>query len=233
MSCLLRIPLPPICSFPSFDSCGEVLGGGSLSRSVSDETSHKAAVTEEDCVEGGMVCFYGEELMDGHALVLVDKKINTSMNKLPPECVVEPPPCVMTVPMLNTRSEEDTDRGLVRRFHFDFGDTFIDPGEGLTDKDTITSVALEETLHGRCSEEECKRFMAEHNGPPFAVGAIINADVGNHGLQRGCVLKSDHPRYQIRLESGETVDTSEGEVWHMTWQRSFHILTPFFPKIFF
>jgi hypothetical protein len=117
----------------------------------------------------------------------------------------------MTAPMLDTRSKEDTNHGPVRHFHFNFGDTFIDPGDRLTEKDTITSVASEETLCRRCSEEECKRFVPEHNDPPFAMGAIINADVGNHGLQRGCVLKSDHLRYQIRLESGEMVDTSEGE----------------------
>jgi hypothetical protein len=210
-SCLLRIPLPPICLFPSFDSCGEVLGGGDFSCSVSDKTSHKAAATEEDCVEGGVVCLDGEELMDGHALVPADKRINTSMNKPLPKCVVQPPPHVMTVPTLDTRSKEDTDHGPVRRFHFNFGNTFINPGDGLMDKDTITSVASEETLRGRCSKEECKHFVPKHNGPPFAMGAIINADVGNHGLQRGCVFKSDHPCYQIRLESGETVDTSEGE----------------------
>jgi hypothetical protein len=47
--------------------------------------------------------------------------------------------------------------------------------------------------------------------PLFFVGDIIMSDVGRHGLQQAFVLKSDHPQYQLRLESGVTVGTSMAE----------------------
>jgi hypothetical protein len=67
-------------------------------------------------------------------------------------------------------------------------------------------------------------------GSPFAVGEVIMCDVPGHprgvhyipghphgvpnGLRRGFfVLQSKHPRYQIHLESGQTVWTHTGESW--------------------
>jgi hypothetical protein len=51
------------------------------------------------------------------------------------------------------------------------------------------------------------RMSKHHPGPPVAVGDIIMSDMGKHGLQQAFVLKSDHPQYHLRLESGVTVGT--------------------------
>ncbi len=42
---------------------------------------------------------------------------------------------------------------------------------------------------------------------------MIHCNVGKHGLQRVFILKLDHPRYKLRLESGTTVSTSTKESW--------------------
>ncbi len=56
--------------------------------------------------------------------------------------------------------------------------------------------------------------MAQYNpGPPFAVSDVIHCNIGKHGLQRAFILKSDHPRYKLRLESGRMVSTSIKESW--------------------
>ena len=69
----------------------------------------------------------------------------------------DPPPrsCVMTASTLDTRSEERSSR---RTLHFDFGDTFVDVGDSLTDDDTVTSGASEVTL--RTSHSEVREDVA-------------------------------------------------------------------------
>jgi hypothetical protein len=114
--------------------------------------------------------------------------------------------------------------GHTQRFKFNFGDTFVDLSNPLTDKDMVASVALEETLCGRtscqaqgCTLEPHKLGMPSYNpGPPFPVDDMILANVGKHGLLRAFVTKSDHLRYQLRLASGVTVDTSMQEAWLLT-----------------
>jgi hypothetical protein len=44
--------------------------------------------------------------------------------------------------------------------------------------------------------------------PPFAVGTVINCDIGNHSHQRVFVLELNHPCYELRLEDGTTVSAS-------------------------
>jgi len=114
-------------------------------------------------------------------------------------------------------------------WQFDFGDGF-GCGEGainadpLTDEDTVTSCASEETLRGCGGVEEHKRGgpIALNSGPPFAVGDVIMSNVGKHVLQRAFVLRTNHPRYQLRLEDGTTIGTSTHEPWlqpqYATWR---------------
>jgi hypothetical protein len=120
----------------------------------------------------------------------------------------------------------DTRRGAdpvlddhTQHFEFDFGDTFVNLSNPLTDKDTVASVALEETLRGRtscraqgCTLESHEIGVPSYNpGPPFPVGDVILADVGKHGLLGAFITKLDHLWYQLRLASGVTVDTSMQE----------------------
>ena len=37
--------------------------------------------------------------------------------------------------------------------------------------------------------------------------------MGSHGLQRGFVMKADHPRYKLQLEGGVTLTTSHFEAF--------------------
>jgi hypothetical protein len=106
------------------------------------------------------------------------------------------------------------------RWQFDFGDGFgcrvgTRNTGALTDKDTVTSVASEETLR-RCGGLEDRKQggpVLYNLGPLFAVGDESMSDVGKHGLQRAFVLRADHPKYQLRLENGSTIGTSMHESW--------------------
>jgi hypothetical protein len=106
-------------------------------------------------------------------------------------------------------------------WQFDFGDGFgcgagTEYADPLTDEDTVTSCASEATLcAGRGGVEAHERGgpIVLNPGPPFAVGDVIRADVGKHGLQRAFVLRADHPRYQLRLEDGTTIGTSTHDSW--------------------
>jgi hypothetical protein len=103
-------------------------------------------------------------------------------------------------------------------------------GEGnvsLSDTDTITSAASEETLkmhkpkwHLQCStlegstleDHELGPGPKPNTGPPFAVGDIIVCGTrGTSGLQRAFVLLADHPKYWLCLEEGKTIGTHVGE----------------------
>ena len=44
----------------------------------------------------------------------------------------------MTASKLDTRSEGRSSHGSRRTLHIDFGDTFVDVGDSLTDDDTVT-----------------------------------------------------------------------------------------------
>ncbi len=98
------------------------------------------------------------------------------------------------------------------------------------DEDTVTSMASKETLPWWSAQgheetlawwsaqgedwEPHKHGVAHYNpGPPFAVGNVIHCDVRKHGLQRAFLLKLDHPRYKLRLESGTMGSTSIKESW--------------------
>jgi hypothetical protein len=131
------------------------------------------------------------------------------------------PPCEMTATQLETQWVAGSSVGPTQSFEFDFGNTFIDLSKTLLDKDMVTSMDLEETLRGRTSCQGTHGTLEAHKigetmykpGPPFAVGDIIMADVGKHGLQGAFVIKLDHPQFQLRLESGATESTSMQEVW--------------------
>ncbi len=106
-----------------------------------------------------------------------------------------------------------------QKWNFNFGDRFGTTDKGLTDDNTVTSVASEDMIRmsGRCrvsTLEEHKIGRVVHNpGPPFVVGDVINCNVGKHGRQRAFACNADHPRYQLKLKSGATVSTSMQEAW--------------------
>jgi hypothetical protein len=113
-------------------------------------------------------------------------------------------------------------------WQFDFGDGFgcgvsTRNRDALTDKNTITLVASEETLQGcgGLEDHEWGGPVLYNPGPLFAVGDEIMSDVSKHGLQRAFVLRADHPRYQLRLEDGSTIGTSTHKSWlwpqYATW----------------
>ncbi len=52
----------------------------------------------------------------------------------------------MTASTLDTRSVERSSQGSRRTLHIDFGDTFVDVGDSLTDNNTVMLAASEETL---------------------------------------------------------------------------------------
>jgi hypothetical protein len=66
----------------------------------------------------------------------------------------DPPSCsrVMTASTLDTRSEGRSSHGSRRTLHIDFGDTFVDVGDSLTDDDTVTLGASDVTLRTSYSE---------------------------------------------------------------------------------
>ena len=59
---------------------------------------------------------------------------------------------VMTASTLDTRSEGRSSHGSRRTLHIDFGDTFVDVGDSLTDDDTVTLGASDVTLRTSYSE---------------------------------------------------------------------------------
>jgi hypothetical protein len=103
----------------------------------------------------------------------------------------------------------------------------------LTNKDTITSLASEETIcctwrNGDTTLEPHELGPAPRSNPrpPFAVGNVILCDVPGclYGgspvrsvLQRGFVIEAEDPRYKIRLENGATVWTDMVESWLKPW----------------
>jgi hypothetical protein len=130
---------------------------------------------------------------------------------------------------LMTASKPDMSPHHERNWTFDFD---MDSGEEtparLTDSDTDTSAASEDTW--RPSNMGCPYGLEDHEvgpgprsnpGPPFAVGDVIMCDAPGHllgtdtitRLQRAFVLKAEHPRYRLRLESGATIWTHTGESW--------------------
>ncbi len=114
----------------------------------------------------------------------------------------------ITAAELDTQEAEDLAAGLSRRFEFDFGDTFVDVSKPITDDDmTCLLLASANTLRSRtshqaqggsyCGLEPHKMEMPTYYpGPPFPVGDVILADVGNHRLQQAFVIGSDHPEYR-------------------------------------
>jgi hypothetical protein len=109
------------------------------------------------------------------------------------------------------------DKLLLRPWHFDFGNVVGCGNEALTDKETVTSAALAESLCCRGLTLEPHKIQGKgcvHNpGPPFAVRDVILCNVGNHGLQRAFVRLADDPWYQLYLPLGVMVETSLRESW--------------------
>jgi hypothetical protein len=120
-------------------------------------------------------------------------------------------------------------------FDFDF-----EVNTQLTNKDTITSLASEETLcrssqmqnKGKREddpddpeddpEDKLGPSPMKNPGPPFKVGDIILCDIPGqlwgmdlkvNWLQRGFVMEANHPSYKIRLDKGATVWTNTQESW--------------------
>ena len=102
----------------------------------------------------------------------------------------------------------------------------------LTDRDSVTTCASEETVcrfpgtrlgNGmRIEEHELGPSPVKNPGPPFKVGDVILCDIPGQLwgmdpkvaiLQRGFVMEAADPRYKIRLEQGATVWTNTREFW--------------------
>jgi hypothetical protein len=56
-------------------------------------------------------------------------------------------------------------------------------------------------------------MLMYYPSPLFPVGDVILTNLGKHGLLQAFVMKSDHPQYQLRLESGATKSTSIQKAW--------------------
>ncbi len=102
----------------------------------------------------------------------------------------------------------------------------------LTDIDTVTSCASEETLcrfpgarHGNgtmIEEHELGPSPVESPGPPFKVGDVILCNIPGQlwgmdpkvvTLQEGFAMEAAHPNYKVGLEQGATVWTNTREFW--------------------
>jgi hypothetical protein len=116
----------------------------------------------------------------------------------------------MTATMLDIQLDEKVEKGVREGanevehcWQFDFGDGLGGDKFGIgkstdsrTDDDTLTSIASEETLRCQgagavrhCSLEEHKVGPLVMNpGPPFAVGTVINCNIGDHDHQPALVL---------------------------------------------
>ncbi len=122
-------------------------------------------------------------------------------------------------------------------WQFDFGDGLggdkfgIETGtDSQTDDNTLPSMASEETLRcqGAGAERHCSLEEQEvgplvmNPAPPFAVGTVINCDIGDHGHQRAFVLESDHPHYKLRMEDSTMASASTFNDWlslgYATWE---------------
>jgi len=72
-------------------------------------------------------------------------------------------------------------------------------------------------LRRRLSAEEgtstLTQYLSAVRSTPFAVGEVITCDVGDHGPQRGFVMKADHPRYKLRFKGGATLTTSHSKAF--------------------
>ena len=201
--------------------------GGSVSQAsmcVSGETPNCNDKVCEDKVVGVRM----EEELGG---MEEEKKIKAqdvpSLDCLPPPSTMKLlwSSCVMTANIgldLQPTRELVAGRNIAakpQKWNLDFGNMFGTTDEGLTDDNTVTSVASEDTIRmsGRCRAstlEEHKIGRVVHNpGPLFAVGDVINCDEGKHGRQWAFVCNADHPPYQLKLESGATVSTSMQETW--------------------
>ncbi len=129
----------------------------------------------------------------------------------------EPPPRETPAARLNTQEAEGPAGGPTKRFEFNLEDTFVIVSNPLTDDDvTCPSVASTNTSGkwmsrcGRCHGLETLNADGPdyYPGPPFPVGDVILADMGDHRLQQAFVLESHHPKYQLQLEDGTTVATN-------------------------
>ena len=136
---------------------------------------------------------------------------------------------------------EDKNGGTMAKiqWQFDFGDGLDEDefgiGKGnnsLTNKDTPTPMASEETFHccGRPSCQEGPSTLEEHKqggpividpGPLFAIGDVIWSNIVKHDLQHAFVMEVDHPCYKLRLANRTTVSTSTHDIWlwpqYATW----------------
>jgi hypothetical protein len=169
------------------------------------EEGGKSNGDEEEIEEGGT----GRSVGDGTATTA----LSTSLGLEPCGGTLGTvlPSCEMTAAEIDTQEAEDLAIGLSRHFEFDFGDTFVDVSESITDDDTTcSSLASANTLRsqtsrqaqggGYCGLEPHEMEMPTYYpGPLFPVGDVILADVGDHRLQQAFVIGLDHPKYRLRL----------------------------------
>ena len=188
-------------------------GGGLLFASLSKETIPPNVQSME---------VYGKSAGEGMATTEVSSEPGSDEDTL----WLDTPACEMTALRLDTQGDGNLSTDRVQLFERDFGDTFIDVSQPLTDDDsTYSSEASAATIRGRTSRRNLERGSAGlepqelempmyHPGPPFPVGDVILADIGgDHQLQRAFVMESNHPEYRLRLECGITVSTNIQQSW--------------------
>ncbi len=184
-----------------------------------EKTDEKTIVEME---EGTVGMEEGGGIVEMEEVDIFERKRRQARRGVRSATTAEPPPREMTAARLDTQEAEGPAGGPTKRFEFNLGDTFIVVRDPLTDDDvTCPSVALADTLRewtsrrGRCHGLETLGADGPNYylGPPFPVGDVILANVGDHRLQRAFVLESHHPKYQLRLEDGTTVATNMQDVW--------------------
>ena len=106
----------------------------------------------------------------------------------------------------------------------------FNPPSIVTDGDTLTSVASEETLatgNGAGHQDSQSAYQSLDVGPHFAICDVVLAEPQGRRLQRAFVLETDHPWYKLHFEDGFSLDTSTTEVFIARRQVEFisHVFT--------
>ena len=117
--------------------------------------------------------------------------------------------------------EPDTDPP---NWRFTFDDDvapLFSTADSLTDDDTLTSIASEETratsnvelttafARSTLEPHELEPPVKFNQGPPFAVGDEVFCEPAEEGIQRAFVVEAAHPRYGLQLEDGRFIDTAK------------------------
>jgi hypothetical protein len=218
-------PAPNLFASIFWQLWSEVGGGSGYDTDLEGVKDEAPTCRREGGIDGGLL----EGMVDSG---LVHNVVDVGL-------VVEPGRTPLLLQDMTAHTEPDLwscDAGLKSRrpWHFDFGDIVgrANDGGGLTDEETVTFAALEETLQGTggCWPRSHGGLVRDHKvgsmlepheigacvynpDPPFLVGDVIMCSVGNHGLQQAFVSMLDHRRYRLTLERGDVAETSIKEGW--------------------